>query len=862
MCILHDLFNELTNSKDKNSSKNDVYNFMDFVLGTELENRVPPFKRDKLKYLYDNDNANLSNDDLKQLANSTDWGFERFNQIMHPIKRIQYTCIAETYATSEAFSNHVKEVVFKRFFHTTTPEYKLLPTDIPQTCKNYIHWEAMESEIEKTICAEPHSLIFISGMPSSGKTQLLRSICSLKFQKVSYYYEFDPCIPLKVGFANITYVNKTDINLEKLFECLNSDYSDALLIIDKPDLKEDDFEFIRNELCKLNISIVISTQCKSIPTDYTVYDIDTRPSENLHHIYEAYTPKNRIDFSNKEFERFLTNISNNVYALSLFGKAIDKNPDKFNKDDLINYFSSYYFKNNMPKMHHAYKETAKTEQQLFTLLYRLVSNYASMDDLKDPKKNSKDSKKNSEDNSKFSFLLELSIWAIVPLSKKLLIDRFTTKQINAAISLGILQYDDTEKLYMPQLLADTIWNCSTPKITSDYATTITTILNALTFNNKFQIPCSDLYKIVFNLILRFYYQVSIIPSRPSTDEKDALKNWNLQLTYFIEGYMRLGNFQYAMNALPYLYITQKKRDENRVPSKVEDPQLNNFQLSVRKLLELQAKYMSASDRIIDSKNGETTDRIAIIDNFLQLASELQIYLRTEKKIDSTLFYLLSCIIQDMGVSAINISLHLVEYYFDNACLPSLQLIDTLCIIFKQCSNHFIYIGHLFPTFTAIAFQFADYYCSMHDFLLCIFKDQLSPEVPLMSFKKIIKETSDDELSFTAQCLHLYLSLVCVIKTTGNLDSIVNAYYDLCRIFDAHIWSYQASYLFFSCTWFLGASLMMTHWNTSANTSKLCKTLIYYYQYYRNYKTNQLSMTDSQLEKFYELFNDSTLMPFD
>lgn len=709
MNILQKLFNELTNltpnsstqfssqtsdvinsnnkdSNDKNSIKNKIklYDFMVFVLGSELENRDEPFSETMLYNLY-NGKEKLSTDNLQKLANSTDWGFSRFNRITRPSKRIQFTYITETYATSEAFSNHIKEVVFEHFFQTTTPEYKLLPTAIPQTCTNYIPWESMESEIKKTICTDSHPLIFISGMPGSGKTQLLRSICSSISKKEIYYYDFDPCIPLKAGFSNITYDSNADITWEKLAKHLNNDYLDALLIIDKPDLKKDDFEFIRNELCKLNITIAISTQCKSIPTDYTVYDIDTRPLRNLHSIYQKYTSKNRIAFSDMEFKRFSANISNNVYALTLFGKAINKCPDKFNKDDLMNSFSSYYLKNNMPKMHHAYKEKSKTEQQLFTLLYRLVSDYASINNLKD-----------SNSNTHFSFLLELSIWAIAPLSEYLLRHRFGNEKINTAISFGILQYYDAAKLYMPQLLADAIWNYYNPTIPSNYTITITNFLNALSIDEEFQITYEDLYKIVFNLISRFYYQVSILPSRPSKDQKNTLKNWNLHLTYFIEGYLQLGNFQYAMNALSYLYITQKKQDKNRVPSKVENPKLNDLQKSIRKLLELQSKYMSCSDKILDEQNRTRTDRSDTIDSFIDFFSELRTYFKTNKELDPILVYVLNYVIQDLAASAIRVSFHYITYCLENIRYPSINLIDNLCTVFEQCSQYFFCIRENYP----------------------------------------------------------------------------------------------------------------------------------------------------------------------
>lgn len=597
--------------------------------------------------------------------------------------------------------------------------------------------------------------------------------------------------------------DKKALNIDEIKNRLRDNVSSSILIINRPALTAKDFVFCEKTLSKIGLKIIITTLTKTIPKNFTVLNVDNRPVSILKEIFLKYYPDS--DFTDDEFQTLLENISNNVYVLSLIGKTLSNGKNALEKDKVLKISEDLSYIKNTYKVHSSYHDSGtKSGQFLLNLVGRILDNY----DLE----------------LLNIYASELSVWAKTPISEKILITKWDKTVIKDCIMYGILQYYDEskEKLFIPSLIADVIWN-QYPIDYNEYKEKISTLLTDIEYGKSLSVSYPDLYQIIFNMILRFHFQISTMCSRPKKNDLNVFKDWNMFLTEIIERYMKLGNYQYAQNVLPYLYAPRSNKGETILPS--------NLQSVIRELLYKQANYMQ-SQNISEALDG----LIAFIKDFRRNSD----FSGDDMKI---ILYLCLLICKDMAEQVINTTLNLLS----NECITENWLIalENLSALLAGKDDYYAYLLSLTYHYTSVIVKpdcLPDHlYEIVHHKEL--FLSEVNPSYEY--FRELI-------FCFKGLCIYfdaiLYLQYIehIIIEPTETLESRYNALYSE---FKESLWPYHVSYIFYACTFlFVTYLLPFCHKDSTIqslkNSMRLCKSF--------NHK--QLSLSSEEAAEYDKLID--------
>lgn len=812
--------------------------FMQFVLSGDASEDPFNFEDCTLLKLYKK-TSNLSLDHLKALITCPSWSFHAFcfctaNLGMVHNKKLEQ-CLTEIgqeilnkhhFTVPDDFSSVMQSLIFLHFFDCT-----ILPFlhNFPGLCSSYIPWPDKEQELAEQL--QKTSVVFVTGSAGSGKRQLIiRTLQNYNSGNTrdKYWLDVDNSIPIEKKLSDIEFFTKPESS--QMLQLLTKKEATSILVIRKTILTEEDLSYIKENLCQLNLHIIISTYTKVSSDDLVTVNVDDRPMENLYQIFQVYDTTSSFD--ENEFRMLAKNISNNVYVLALIGKALSKRSTTLKKEQLLNQFESLYYETNLPNIHTSYrseyekKTTKKSGQRLFFLVKRILAGY--------PKELISQE------------LYELSIWAKTPIARSSLQKRWSKELLQSWLHYGFLQAYDEDKLFIPRLLADTIWffypkdfmeDTAHASISfSNYKETIFSFFNSVSCGKPFSIPYTDLYEIIFQLMLRFHFQVSITDAKDIKKNRPVFQEWNLFLTSVIEYYMQLGNFKYAKELLPCLYLYRTKRGKI---------QLNeNIETAIRELLTLRAEYMSSSDTVStlsklqdtlrkfqNDLKEEPEDEALFLSAFISITLDL-----CDCTVEIALLYIAAILqVKDYPATA--------QIY---ACVNALDVCSNFLRKCQICSaSYYLSVKHYLISVVGMTYQCDPSLIHTMDQwrFVAYHLEKLGEELP----------TEDTDTHFKANCMGLCASLTKIFlqpSCEGNsmepYSLLVERFLQLYESFQKNIWSYHTSHVFFSCVSFLSALLLRKEIDTDRPVASVLMDCM---KRYKNFLTAQVSLPESQQTLF-------------
>lgn len=792
-----------------------IPDFMHFILADEFQDNT--FSDAYMYELYEKKKY-LSQTKLTKYLSIKTWDFERLKQ-SHPqgtvekyskekclsiLKENCITLLPPQYRDhSVDFSSVIQTIVSLHFFATPMLD-SVFKSNLPNICDSYVPWTEMESHLAHSL--ERNHILFSIGNPGSGKKQLILYVLNnlyLSGSFNSYWLNINNSISIEDGLTQISFIGneKTSYNTEKIIDILKEKSHNDVLIIHKSSLTNEDFSFIETTLSSMRLRIIVVTYCKVIPSDYPILDIDQRPLYNLIQIFRKYNPNST--FSDKDIQKLLKNISNNVYVLTLIAKATIKENRVLTKEALLNNFESLYYKPQMPALHtNYYEQENKSSQNLFTLIKRILSFYPI-----------------SESNKQIS---EISIWAKIPIASNYLKKEFGEKIIAQCINSGILQFYDDDHIYMPALIADTFW-AEYQIDYEEYKKKILQFLHSMECAKPLAVPYETLYPIISNLIFRFHFQITIMPSRTNKKSLDLFLNWNNLLTNIMEHYMHLGNYIYAQKILPHLYIAYNKR------GKILDCPSSLFSSQVKELLRLQADYMQSSDIIASFDN--LINRINTIKNNVTSLN---------KSSRSIINRLILSILQDLADTSVEIAIQYTRDYFLSYNVAS----NT------QWNNCLYAIYNFADKFKIMGKNEEYYYKGIYYTLITLYRNPDTLQKAKDNFRIFLFLETDVELRFKVKCIQFYFYILSATSFTPiPYSTLIQNFENLYIEFTNKIWSYHTSYIFYSCVSVL--SFILPY----CISDRLQNTLITCMKQCKKFYEKQLSLPSAQKETFINLLNE-------
>ena len=266
---------------------------MTYFLGEKLEEEIRKQKKQNyshakemeenglgerfLRMLYKGERQTLAPARLIKLATSEDWTLERLTDneplFIKEEKEHLEKCIRELYFRHLPDANGnlelgdmVCSLVRLHFFGTEAIEDLLIPYN-PQKftpCMHYIPWDEKEEELQRLLEQEPNFPVFITGLPASGKKQMVKHYISSNFNGTDIFWlDHYPDLSLEEQLSNIQFLcEETDkpSNTEKIIQFLQYKTSSSLLIITISLMESDDCRLIEQYLGDIDLKIIIITR--------------------------------------------------------------------------------------------------------------------------------------------------------------------------------------------------------------------------------------------------------------------------------------------------------------------------------------------------------------------------------------------------------------------------------------------------------------------------------------------------------------------------------------------------------------------------------------------------------------------------
>ena len=283
--ILKKIIEVLKNSTQYNIS---IENSMIFLLGNKYESQEEITLSPSQLYNIAVGKEMPSQTILALLANSDDWTTERLwpfyyrdsddltvDQAQKFTEEITvlYNQYFPTQPPNNDFSKMIESLIRLYFFNST--EEILFKKYTQKVCPHYIPWLQKTRSLKSLIQCE--NIIYINGLPGTGKKQF-----------VSYFISQEQYNPYNVAWINISSAGlgikealaKTDIflttqklSLEDKLSLLKEKGDHALLLINVPYIKSEDFSFIDQYLIPIRTKCIIITRSNCIGKNRTVLNI-------------------------------------------------------------------------------------------------------------------------------------------------------------------------------------------------------------------------------------------------------------------------------------------------------------------------------------------------------------------------------------------------------------------------------------------------------------------------------------------------------------------------------------------------------------------------------------------------------------
>lgn len=568
--ILKKIIDVLKNSTQYNIS---IENSMIFLLGNKYESQEEIALSPSQLYNIAIGKEMPSQTILALLANSDDWTTERLwpfycrvsddltvDQAQKFTEEITvlYNQYFPTQPPNNDFSKMIESLIRLYFFNST--EEILFKKYTQAVCPHYIPWLQKTRSLKSLIQCE--NIIYINGLPGTGKKQL-----------VSYFISQEQYNPYNVAWINITSADlgikealaKTDLflttqklSLEDKLSLLKEKGDHALLLINVPYIKSEDFSFIDQYLIPTRIKCIIITRSNCIGKNRTVLNLDRWPVSILKKIFQSLFSYKF--FTEKEFNLFCSKICFNPLAVSLVAKMLQnaiKNKTKEESEQLkkmlIDYKTWIWKETNLPKIHSPYKSSGtKTGVYITAILKRMLNDLP--------------------DSVLSNGMSEIALWCRYPILLKYLQKICKKGAIESALNYNLLQFYDSEKAFvsMPSLIAEIILDRK-PLYFSDYEFALRNVLCRISVGETLPSDFSSIYQTILNVIYYFQPNTTMLKTRPSEPDYAAYNKWNTFLLDIISYFCALGNTVMANELINDLYLaTDYKKAKNEIMNSIQE----------------------------------------------------------------------------------------------------------------------------------------------------------------------------------------------------------------------------------------------------------------------------------------------------
>lgn len=289
----------------------------------------------------------------------------------HSVLEEKLMTLAEKYSLSEHpfTSGTFKRLCAYAFFKTAYPE-KLFEPYCHARLTNYVAWEDAERQIANTILT--HNIAYIYGEAASGKTLLTKKVLKDYFCNSSdiHFAQMDDPDLHKI-IKKLSFIDGTH-DFDTVLSYLSEKTANSVLVIKRPFITVEDYEFIENHFSTLKMKIIILTQTDLTAQTPLCISVKKRPDDNLKKIYIKSRKCN--DLSTDEFLTLFDIVSRNPYIISLVARTLlnTKAPAKRNllKEKFLDKTEWIWNLSEQPTLNESYHGKGKKSKQT---LPRLIS---------------------------------------------------------------------------------------------------------------------------------------------------------------------------------------------------------------------------------------------------------------------------------------------------------------------------------------------------------------------------------------------------------------------------------------------------------------------------------------------------------
>lgn len=235
-----------------------------------------------------------------------------------------------TYSKNIDISSCIQGLVFFTLFgksdiHNLFSPYQGMP------CKNLVFPEDKEAELEQLL--QRNSLVLITGMPGTGKTQFIKTYIQNHINDYIdiAFLEYDT---LDDAISAIPFLcNSVPSSNDERTKILSEKDTDSLMVINLPFVSDNDITYIQKELLHNSSQnensmriIIVTRSAQAVTLPLPICNMDCYDEFVLRKIYTKILSENGLNgscfFSDDEFNLLCKNIDMNPFLINMISKTI------------------------------------------------------------------------------------------------------------------------------------------------------------------------------------------------------------------------------------------------------------------------------------------------------------------------------------------------------------------------------------------------------------------------------------------------------------------------------------------------------------------------------------------------------------
>jgi len=490
-----------------------------------------------------------------------------------------------TYSKNIDISSCIQGLVFFTLFgksdiHNLFSPYQGMP------CKNLVFPEDKEAELEQLL--QRNSLVLITGMPGTGKTQFIKTYIQNHINDYIdiAFLEYDT---LDDAISAIPFLcNSVPSSNDERTKILSEKDTDSLMVINLPFVSDNDITYIQKELLHNSSQnensmriIIVTRSAQTVTLPLPICNMDCYDEFVLRKIYTEILSENGLNgscfFSDDEFNLLCKNIDMNPFLINMISKTIrtmylptgstyDSHYllwENFKRDLLDTHEHLCINTSKIAKIHANYNlkdNKDKSSYKFQTLFLHIFDSYKTY---------------GSSSTDFCNACTNLSLYTSVPIKKSLLERYFDPSFIQKCIERGILTVCDKNCLYMPSLLVHSLWSktimyCHNSDSSNSFEEKLSSEILYIRFlldrmtkaDNMLSLPTKQTYAMLKTFTENLQYQIMYMRSQPLKLQRTQFFQWNSNLLSIILKAFSAGYYSLAKDLRSLLYLRRTKVTKN------------------------------------------------------------------------------------------------------------------------------------------------------------------------------------------------------------------------------------------------------------------------------------------------------------